>query len=90
MDNMQKRVLRFVLDNYSSSYEVLLEESDEPNRKLAGERLKLYRIYALSLGIPVFNQVITVLDIPVVNQVAYIAKTPGVSDLKYGTLYLTT
>ena len=88
MDNMQKRVLRFVLDNYSSSYEVLLEES--PNRKLAGERLKLYRIYALSLGIPVFNQVITVLDIPAVNQNAYIAKTPGVSDLKYGTLYLTT
>ena len=38
-ENLQKRALRFVLDDYTSSYELLLEKSGKPTMNLARERL---------------------------------------------------
>ena len=39
IENLQKCALRFVLDNYTSSYELLLEKSGKPTTNLARERL---------------------------------------------------
>ena len=36
--NLQKRALRFVLDDYTSSYELLLEKSGKPTMNLSRER----------------------------------------------------
>ena len=41
IENLQKRALRFVLDDYTSSYELLLEKSGKPTMNLARERLLL-------------------------------------------------
>ena len=39
IENLQKCALRFVLDNYTSSYELLLEKSVKPTTNLTRERL---------------------------------------------------
>ena len=43
--NLQKRALRFVLDDYTSSYELLLEKSGKPTMNLARERLLCIEVY---------------------------------------------
>ena len=40
-----KRALRFVLDNYTSSYEILLEKLGKPTMNLARERLLCIEVY---------------------------------------------
>ena len=39
IENLQKRTLCFVLDDYTSSYELLLEKSGKPTMNLAREGL---------------------------------------------------
>ena len=41
IENLQKRALRFVLDDHTSSYELLLEKSGKPTMSLAS-KLILY------------------------------------------------
>ena len=45
IENLQKQVLRFVLDDYTSSYESLLEKSGKPVLNLARERLLSIEVY---------------------------------------------
>ena len=42
---MQKRAPRFVLDDYTSSYKLLLEKSGKLNMNLARERLLCIEVY---------------------------------------------
>ena len=44
-ENLQKQVLRFVLDDYTSSYELLLEKSGKPVLNLARERLLSIEVF---------------------------------------------
>ena len=45
IEDLQKRALRFVLDDYTSSYELLLEKSGKPIMNLARERLLCFEVY---------------------------------------------
>ena len=45
IENLQKRALRFVLDDYTSSYELFLEKSGQPSMNLATERLLYIEVY---------------------------------------------
>ena len=87
IENLQKRAFRFVLDDYTSSYELLLEKSGKPNMNLARERLLCIKVYkTLNSLNPCFmqglfelretnrnvrNKYKLNLNIPVVNQVTY-------------------
>ena len=89
--NLQKRALRFVLDDYTSSYELLLEKSGKPTMNLARERLLCTEVYkALNSLNPCFMQELFKLretnrnarnkyklnlNVPVVNQVTYGTKS---------------
>ena len=89
--NLQKRALRIVLDDYTSSYELLLEKSGKPTMNLAGERLLCIEVYeTLNSLNPCFMQELLKLretsrnvhikyklnlNIPVVNQVTYGTKS---------------
>ena len=44
-ENLQKWALPFVLDDYTSSYELLLEKSDKPTMNLARKRLLCIEVY---------------------------------------------
>ena len=84
---MQKRVLCFVLDDYTSSYELHLEKSGKPTMNLAKERLLCIKIYKTlnSLNPCLMQELFKLretnrnvrnkyklnLNIPVVNQVNY-------------------
>ena len=55
--NLQKRALRFVLDDYTSSYELLLEKSGKPTMNLSRERRLHVEVYkTLSSLNPCFMQ----------------------------------
>ena len=91
IDNLQKRALCFVLDDYTSSYELLLEKSGKPTMNLARERLLCIEVYkTLNSLNPCFMQELFKLretnrngrnkyklnlDILVVNQVTYSTKS---------------
>ena len=45
IENLQTRALRFVSDDYTSSYELLLEKSGKPTMNLARERLLFIEVY---------------------------------------------
>ena len=91
IENLQKRALRFVLDDYTSSYELLLEKSGKPTMNLARERLLCIEVYkTLNSLNPCFMQELFKLretnrnvrnkyklnlNIPVVNQVNYGTKS---------------
>ena len=91
IENLQKRALRFVLDDYTSSYELLLEKSGKPTMNLARERLLYIEVYkTLNSLNPCFMQELFKLretkrnvrnkyrlnlDIPVDNQVTYGTKS---------------
>ena len=45
IENWQKQALRLVLDDYTSSYKLLLEKSGKPTMKLAIERLLCIKVY---------------------------------------------
>ena len=100
----QRRALRFVLDDYTSSYELLLEKSGKPNSRKSFLCVEVYKtLNGLS---PCFMQELfklrktnrnirnkcksNYLDIPVVHQVTYNRKSPRSFGPKIGTLYHTT
>ena len=57
IENLQKRALRFVLDDYTSSYELFLEKSGKPTTNLPRERLLCIEVYkALHSLNPCFMQ----------------------------------
>ena len=90
IENLQKRALRFVLHDYTSSYELLLAKSGKPTMNLARERLLWIEVYkTLNSLNPCFMQELFKpretnrnvcnkyklnLNIPVVNQVTYDTK----------------
>ena len=97
--NLQKRALRFVLDDYTSSYVLLLEKSGKPSMNLLSERHLCIEVYSTfnSLG-PCFMQELFKLretnrnvrnklnlDIPVVNEVTYGTKN---LDVYYSSAFL--
>ena len=45
IENLQKSALRFLLDNYDSTYEDLLETSGNPNVNLRRQRTLCVQIY---------------------------------------------
>ena len=45
IEHFQKRVFRFVLDNYTSFYELILEKSRRPTMNLTWERFLCIEIY---------------------------------------------
>ena len=69
IENLQKRALRFVLDDYTSSYELYLEKSGKSTMNLARERLLCIEVYKT------LNSLNPCLNIPVVNQVTYGTKS---------------
>ena len=87
IENLQKQALGFVFDDYTSSYEFLLEKSGKPTMNLARERLLCIEVCkSLNSLNPCFMQELFKLtetnrnvrnkyklnlDIPVVNQVTY-------------------
>ena len=88
IENLQKRALRFVLDDYTSSYELLLEKSGKTTINLAFMILYLEVFKALNTLNPCFMQKLfretnrnvrnkykLNLNIPVVNQVNYGTKS---------------
>ena len=91
IENLQKRDLRFVLDDYTSSYELLLEKSGKPTMNLARERLLCIEVYKTlnSLNLCFMQELFKLretnrnvcskyklnLNIPVVNQVHYDTKS---------------
>ena len=91
IENLQKRALRFVLDDCTSSHELLLEKSGKPTMNLARERLLCIEVYkTLNSSNPCFmeelfklretnrnarNKSKLNLNIPVVNQVNYGTKS---------------
>ena len=44
-EKSQKLVLRFILDDYTSSYELILEKSGKPTMNFARERLLCTEVY---------------------------------------------
>ena len=88
---MQKQALCFVLDDYTSSYELLLENSGKPTMNLARERLLCIEVYKILNSLnPCFMQELFKLretnrnvcnkyklhlNIPVVDQVTYGTKS---------------
>ena len=87
IENLQKRALRFVLDENTCSYELLLEKSGKPTMNLPRESLLCIKVYKTlnrlhlcsmqqsfkfrETNRNVRNKYKLNLDIPVVNQVTY-------------------